>query len=398
MSGTFLVQNGHTIRAIAGDFGKNATLEGAGGGGASGAVDCGSNGPSGCANGTIMIVAAGGGGGDEFPGLGGSSNVGSGEGGAKGGNPDHPSDWGGGGGGENSDGDGFPPPSTNGGEGGKKISLTGLAAGGAGSGNQVPNNGGSGMGGGGGGGDYGAGGGGGHTGGDGGNGAPAGSFNSGDEQANADGTDGYVFPAGSPPAGISGTVTVICLAALPVELVNFVALLPKNGGVQLLWETASEKNNRGFDVERSADGRSWTSLDFVSGHGTTALPHKYSFFDEHPLEGVNYYRLKQWDTDGRFEFTPIVIADVRANSQHFDVFPNPSADGNITFRLVSRQEGNGLLEIYDWAGYKVYKEALQLPEGTLAWPVDLATFPRGTYTSRLELADGTVLFQKIVLH
>ena len=188
------------------------------------------------------------------------------------------------------------------------------------------------------------------------------------------------------------------LAALPVELVNFVALLPKNGGVQLLWETASEKNNRGFDVERSADGRSWTSLDFVSGHGTTALPHKYSFFDEHPLEGVNYYRLKQWDTDGRFEFTPIVIADVRANSQHFDVFPNPSADGNITFRLVSRQEGNGLLEIYDWAGYKVYKEALQLPEGTLAWPVDLATFPRGTYTSRLELADGTILFQKIVLH
>ena len=385
MSGTFVVQNGQTIRAIAGDFGKDATLEGAGAGGGSGAVNCGTSGD--CVTGVILVIAAGGNGGDIVDGLGGSASTnGSGSGGAAGGDPLHEPDWGAGGGGLNSDGQ---SASGTGGDGGGQVDKNGLSPGGLGSGTQVPNNGGDGMGGGGGGGDYGAGGGGGHTGGNGGNGSAASSFNSGTAQVNTPGlTSG---------GNNIGSVTIVCLASLPVELTDFKALIQKNGGVTLHWNTASEKNNHGFDLERSVDGRHWAALGFVPGNGTTTRPNKYFFTDEKPLAGINYYRLKQMDADGKFEYSPIVVADVQAHVAQFDIFPNPSPNGVLSARVVSKMEGEVLLEIFDWAGYKVWKETLNLVEGTIVWPVSMATFPKGAYTARLELPGGEVHFKKILL-
>lgn len=384
MGGTFIVQNGHKLLAIAGDFGKDATLEGAGGGGGSGVVNC-QDGP--CADGDILIIAAGGNGGGDIEGSGGSALVnGSGNGGLAGGDPLHEPDWGGGGGGLNGPGQNS---SGSGGKGGGQVDKTGLSPGGEGSRTQVINDGGAGMGGGGGGGDYGAGGGGGHTGGNGGNLSQAKSWNTGTNQDNSDG-----FLGGG---NNLGTITVVCLEALPVELINFQVVMPQDGNVHLLWATASEKNNFGFDVERSADGRHWMSLGFVPGNGTTAERRDYTFADEKPLAGVNYYRLKQMDTDGSHEHSPMVVADVRAGGLQFDVFPNPSADGSLSFRTVSKLNGNALLEIFDWAGYKVFKEKMLLYEGTTVWPVALTTFPKGAYTARLEMPDGTVQFRKILL-
>lgn len=384
MSGTFMVQNGHKLFAIAGDFGKDATLEGAGGGGGSGVVNC-LDGP--CVQGTILIIAAGGNGGGDVLGSGGSALInGSGNGGPAGGDPAHPGDWGGGGGGENTDGQ---SASGSGGKGGSKVKKNGISAGGMGSRTQDINDGGDGMGGGGGGGDYGAGGGGGHTGGTGGNLAQAKSWNSGTSQDNSDGELGG--------GNNLGTITVVCLEALPVELANFKAVIPRDGEVHLIWETATEKDNHGFDVERSADGRNWSALGFVPGNGTTALPQDYFFIDKAPFAGVNYYRLKQHDTDGEFEYSPMVVADVRTEGPDFNVFPNPSATGELSFRMVSQTKGEALLEIFDWAGYKVYKESVGIFEGTTVWPVSLATFPKGAYTARLEMPGGAVVFRKIVL-
>lgn len=401
MSGTFVVQSGETIRAIAGGGGFHSGLEGGGAGGGSGAVNCGN--PSDCANGEILIVAAGGNGGQLGGpnggfGLGGSSGTGGdGDGGLNGGN----NDGGGGGGGLNTAGQG----ANSGGQGGGKIVLTGLAAGGAGSFNPISGNnrGGDGMGGGAGGGDgattdNAAGGAGGHTGGDGGNLNSASSFNSGSNQANTDGVDGGGAAGGaqSNPSN-PGTVSIVCLAALPVELIDFKAVIQKNEHVMLLWSTATEKNNLGYEVERSIDNRDWTPLGFVPGNGTTAQKHDYKFTDHNPLAGVNYYRLKQSDLDGKHEYSPMVVADVRASGLQFDLFPNPSGNGKLSVRTVSKQEGEGRMEIFDWAGYRVYKEKIYLYEGTTVWPVLLTTYPKGAYTARLELPDGSVEFKKILL-
>ena len=246
------------------------------------------------------------------------------------------------------------------------------------------------MGGGGGGGSSnsnGSGGGGGHTGAAGGNNSAL-SINSGSTQINTAGATG----SGS----VVGSVTVLCLASLPIELINFKAVI-RGQTVELLWSTASEKSNFGFDVERSADNQHWAALGFVPGHGTTTDKNDYSFTDDKPLPGVNYYRLKQQDFNGKFEYTPIVVADIRATTLDFEIYPNPSVTGELSIRTVSQQEGDALLEIYDWVGYKVYKETLQMLKGTMVYPVSMTTFPKGSYTARLEMPDGTVQFRKIVL-
>ena len=382
--GTFTVQNGETIFAICGGAGLSSTSFAGGGGGGTGVVNCGN--PSNCATGTILIIAAGGNGAEfQGDGLGASSaSDGNGNSGAGGGG-----NGGGGGGALNAGGgDGT---GADFGTGGGQVFKSGLSAGGDGAGAIGDPDGGAGMGGGGGGGgsnNSGSGGGGGHTGAPAGNTLPAKSFNSGDDQANADGFDG------TGPS--EGSLTVLCLGVLPVQLINFKALVQQNR-IKLLWNTASEKDNFGYDVERSADNRNWTVLGFVPGNGTTSDLHEYSFIDESPLAGVNYYRLKQTDFDGKFEYSPLVVADVRAAGLQFDIFPVPSSTGELSVRTVSRISGNALLEVYDWMGLKVYKESLQMLEGTMIYPVSMATFPKGAYTARLEMPDGAVYFRKILL-
>lgn len=280
----------------------------------------------------------------------------------------------------------------NGGTGGSQVMSTGLFPGGLGS--DGFNDGGEGMGGGGGGGqgnNSGSGGGAGRSGGAGGNTAIVATSYIHPNGQNIQGTDGV---SGQGPS--AGTVTITCLGSLPIHLINFKAVL-LDQEVKLVWSTATEKDNHGFDIERSADNRNWTTLGFVPGHGTTAEKSEYAFTDDHPLAGVNYYRLKQMDTDGSFQHTPMVVADVHANALQFDIFPNPSTDGTLTFRTVSQREGEAQVEIWDWAGYKVWNETQRLWEGTTVWPVPMTNFPKGTYSVRLQMPDGTVQFKKIVL-
>lgn len=376
----FIVQNGETVLAIAGEPGFSGDTDAGGGGGGSGAVNCGV--PANCLTGVILVVAAGGNGGEnQGAGLGGLSlNGAPGAGGVGGG-----ANGGGGGGGMLTAG--LPGGD---GTGGGQVSSIGLVPGGFGNEN---NNGGEGMGGGGGGGSHpnnGSGGGAGRSGGAGGNTTAATSYIHASGQ-NVQGTDGVTGQGPSP-----GTVTITCLGSLPIHLINFKAVL-LDQEVKLVWSTATEKDNHGFDIERSADNRNWTTLGFVPGHGTTAEKSEYAFTDDHPLAGVNYYRLKQMDTDGSFQHTPMVVADVHANALQFDIFPNPSTDGTLTFRTVSQREGEAQVEIWDWAGYKVWNETQRLWEGTTVWPVPMTNFPKGTYSVRLQMPDGTVQFKKIVL-
>ena len=72
------------------------------------------------------------------------------------------------------------------------------------------------------------------------------------------------------------------------------------------WATASELNNDFFTVERSVDGLTWEVVDLVNGSGTTPLRNDYSTQDPRPYSSLSYYRLKQTDFDGAFEYADIL--------------------------------------------------------------------------------------------
>jgi len=92
---------------------------------------------------------------------------------------------------------------------------------------------------------------------------------------------------------------------IPVELVSFHALV-KNNEVLLTWQTASESDNFGFEIERSTGGDEWNTIGFIPGHGTTTINHNYSFADKNLKVGTYFYRLKQVDMNGQFEYSKSV--------------------------------------------------------------------------------------------
>lgn len=123
-------------------------------------------------------------------------------------------------------------------------------------------------------------------------------------------------PVGGWPAGST--------VALPIELASFTAEVIDHS-VMLSWKTASETNNVGFDLERSADGNVFQRLAFITGKGTTTEQQSYSFIDQENLStGQYYYRLKQMDLDGAFTYSDFLSVSLEVPHENKPkVFPNP---------------------------------------------------------------------------
>jgi hypothetical protein len=111
---------------------------------------------------------------------------------------------------------------------------------------------------------------------------------------------------------------------LPVELATFTAT-PIQETALLEWLTVTEKDNDYFQLERSDDAVNYEPITKVKGMGTTTSATKYEFFDEDPLHGISYYRLKQVDFDGAFEYSDIVSVELK-RSLDITAFPNPTSD------------------------------------------------------------------------
>ncbi len=113
---------------------------------------------------------------------------------------------------------------------------------------------------------------------------------------------------------------------LPVSLVSFTAV--KNNHVnQLKWSTASETNNKGFEIQRSSDAANWDIIGFTASETTNSTNLiTYHYTDEAPLAGINYYRLKQLDIDGGFSFSPKRAVKTDEQNTPVTFGANPASD------------------------------------------------------------------------
>jgi hypothetical protein len=120
----------------------------------------------------------------------------------------------------------------------------------------------------------------------------------------------------------TATVTVTDIP-LPVELLTFMAT-DQLKSVKLDWTTASETDNDYFSVERSLDGEFWSEIGQVKGSGTTTSVTAYTFTDHYPVVGYQYYRLRQVDFDGEFEYSKVILVLRNGDSSFtLDVYPVP---------------------------------------------------------------------------
>ncbi|GAB3202567.1 hypothetical protein ABID22_002699 [Pontibacter aydingkolensis] len=150
------------------------------------------------------------------------------------------------------------------------------------------------------------------------------------------------------------------LIPLAVELTSFTGL-PTQNGITLNWSTASEENNSHFEVERSADGQAFEQIAKVNGNGNSSIAINYTYLDINPLQGTNYYRLKQVDYDGQFEYSKtIAVSNDRATAMQVTMAPNPCRNGNCEVLIRnSRETRQTLLELKDMSGKVVLTKLVQ---------------------------------------
>ncbi len=180
---------------------------------------------------------------------------------------------------------------------------------------------------------------------------------------------------------------------LPVELISFAAKAEETA-VALTWTTASEKNNDRFEIERSADGRTFEYLTTLKGSGTTTLARHYQSLDKNPFNGINYYRLKQIDFDGTATFSEIVSVEIKSGK--IELFPNPVA-GTLYLRMSDFAEREVQFQITDLTGKTMLSGQTDINEGIVTIPLSkVGSFPLGTYTVRVFSATKAVASAKFI--
>jgi len=180
------------------------------------------------------------------------------------------------------------------------------------------------------------------------------------------------------------------LIILPVTLLTFNAA-KHDKAVQLDWATTQEINSKHFVVERSADGISWTAIATVNAAGNSNTQKNYSYTDNKPLNGGNFYRLKLVDADEKFKYSAVRKVIFETNYK-VSISPNPA----VTYFNVKidnmNNAANVTIKVINANGAVVYKTTTTQP----SFKVNTSSFAKGLYTIQVENS-GKVMTERIVV-
>lgn len=182
-------------------------------------------------------------------------------------------------------------------------------------------------------------------------------------------------------------------SALPVELIYFTAQV-EGENVKTMWATALEISNSHFEVERSIDGVKFEKIGVVEGAGTSTSTLSYHLFDEQPVFGISYYRLKQVDYDGVYEYSKIAAVNLAKAGATVSVYPNP-AHGNVNIAMRNA-EGNVAVSIYNQTGIQVYSSQATANAGSTTLAIPVQDLPAGMYFVNVH-TDTTDTTQKLAI-
>ncbi|KAB2908693.1 MAG: lamin tail domain-containing protein [Ignavibacteriales bacterium] len=207
-------------------------------------------------------------------------------------------------------------------------------------------------------------------------------------------TDEYVY---SGVESFSEFVMVSEAEPLPVELSSFTAKALA-GKVMLNWETKTEVDNNGFEVQRSTGGDEWQKIGFVEGHGTANSPKYYNFVDDKAFGNKIQYRLKQIDNDGSFEYSPTVEVELNPTVYALEQnYPNPF-NPSTKIRFSIPVSGTVTLSVYNAIGQKVATLINGETEaGYHEVNFDAAALPSGLYFYEINTADFKSIKKMLLL-
>lgn len=170
------------------------------------------------------------------------------------------------------------------------------------------------------------------------------------------------------------------VGALPVTLTSF-TVKAEDKTANLAWTTTEESNSDKFEIQRSADARNWATIGTVKSHGDSKVTVNYTFADNSPVNGKNYYRLKMIDLDGTFAYSRINNVLFKGLASKLSVYPNPVVN-ELRVNSVSDLAISGL-EVFNNVGQVVLKTQ------KTSLPISVTHLAQGIYSVRVIYTDGS---------
>jgi len=171
----------------------------------------------------------------------------------------------------------------------------------------------------------------------------------------------------------------------------------RGGLIENIWQTASEINVSHFNIQRSINGKDFTTIGKVAAQNK--ITNEYTFYDSPPLEGLGvvYYRIESVDKDGRKQYSETKTINYQPQTINgFSIFPNPAKD-NVTIECKGAKE----LMIIDYLGRVMYKEILRQAQnnsnGINHLSLTINHYPKGVYVVKAMMNNGEIKTEKLVV-
>ncbi len=156
----------------------------------------------------------------------------------------------------------------------------------------------------------------------------------------------------------SATVGTSCLP-LPVTLISFKAAMQNTEKVVLNWTTTNEQGNAYYMIEKSTDGKEFLPMNKIIAKGNTSI-NEYVSYDNNPSVGLNYYRLVQYDIDGKSEVLGVEVVNNGNNSTVISISPNPIQGKDFTINIKGGSRKTPIIKLFDLSGKMLYSNNLNI--------------------------------------
>jgi len=182
--------------------------------------------------------------------------------------------------------------------------------------------------------------------------------------------------------------------ALPVKFGSIKAY-EKLTGIQLDWKVYSENKVRNYEIERSADGRSFTTVGSLPALYNNTSDGDYGFFDANPLPGISFYRIKNNDLDGKSAYSIVVRVNRNKAIKGLSLYPNPVLNRIVSLQGSDLDRGNYKISIFAANGQVIYKQQIRHNGGTISQTVELpSTISKGIYMLTVKDENGNTIFKE----
>ena len=150
-----------------------------------------------------------------------------------------------------------------------------------------------------------------------------------------------------------------------------------NNKVEINWKTASEQNSDRFEVQHSGNGSLWTTIGTLPAAGNSTIEKSYSFIDNSPLASASFYRIAQFDIDGKIQYTGIIKNDCN-HTGNIKLWPNPVVS-QLYISITTTARSNTSINLYDAKGTLIRTQQTALITGNNLVNIDMSSLPNGIY-------------------